>query len=229
MKRVGSTSAKILILLGAPGAGKGTISKKIKKDFLNILQLSTGDLLRQHVRDKTALGNQARSIMEKGGLVPDAVLFSLLEKEMNDIHSNQPEHHVLLDGFPRNLPQAIEFNIRWKVDAVLSLDVPAQTVIDRISNRWYHPSSGRTYARDYNPEKRVGFDDVTGEPLLQREDDKPHTVRRRLELYDEMKNPLLKFYNESEDVLVARFAGTESDLIYPAVKVFLEKDLCISP
>jgi adenylate kinase len=221
-------AAKVLVLMGAAGAGKGTISKKINKDFPNIVQLSTGDLLRKNVRDRTPLGVEAKSIMEKGGLVPDAVVFSLLETEMQNINSD-PEHHVLLDGFPRTLPQAVEFSKRWKVNGVISLDVPNQTIIDRISNRWYHPQSGRTYAKDYNPEKQLGFDDVTGEPLLQRDDDNPQTARRRLELYNLTKEPLLRYYNGLEDVHVGRFAGTESDMIYPQVKSFLEKDLAISP
>ena len=224
----GRGASKIMVLLGAPGSGKGTICTRIKKDFNNIVQLSTGDLLRAHVRDRTPIGKQAKDIMEKGGLVPDAVLFALLEKEMSNL-SNEPDHHILLDGFPRTVPQAIEFNSRWKVNAVISLDVPNQTVIDRISNRWYHPSSGRCYARDYNPEKKLGFDDITGEPLQQRADDKADTVKRRLEVYDQMKDPLLQFYNELEEVVVGRFAGTESNVIYPKVKEFLKTDVAISP
>ena len=109
---------------------------------------------------------------------------------------------------------------------MISLDIPHQTVIDRISNRYIHPASGRTYSQDYNPEKQRGFDDITGEPLIQRDDDKPASVRKRLELYDQMKEPLLKFFvADAKGVLVRRFAGTESNLIYPEVKKFLLNDV----
>ena len=226
MKRAGRQT---LVILGAPGGGKGTISNKMLKDF-NIHHVSTGDLLRQHVRDQTTIGLQVKGLMESGGLVPENLMLEMIDKEFNGLNADKGNEAalaaVLLDGFPRTLLQAQELHRRFNVNAVISLDIPHQTVIDRISNRYIHPASGRTYSQDYNPEKQRGFDDITGEPLIQRDDDKPASVRKRLELYDQMKEPLLKFFvADAKGVLVRRFAGTESNLIYPEVKKFLLNDV----
>ena len=137
---------------------------------------------------------------------------------------------VLFDGFPRTLAQAKEVYTRFHVDAVVSLCVPHQTVIDRISSRWVHLASGRTYSSDYHPEKQKGYDDETGEPLIQREDDKPASVAKRLELYEEMRKPLISFFqHEVADVVVRNFEGTQSDQIYPFIHSFLVDDVGLRP
>jgi nucleoside-triphosphate--adenylate kinase len=188
------------------------------KDF-NLYHVSTGDLLRKHVKDNTSIGKEAEKFMLSGSLVPDKYLFDILKVEMTK--SQDP---MLIDGFPRTVEQARILHELMVVEGVLSLDVPHQIVIDRISDRWIHSSSGRTYSYSYNPPLKHGFDDVTGEPLMQRKDDQPEAVRKRLELYEEMKKPVLDYYEKLGGVKVARFAGSESDVIYPLVHSFIMRE-----
>jgi nucleoside-triphosphate--adenylate kinase len=205
-----------LIILGAPGGGKGTISKKLLKDF-TLLHISTGDILRKNILENTDLGKMASSYMNSGKLVPDDLVVSMVLGEKKEGKS------VLLDGFPRTITQAESLQKSMKVDAVISLVIPHQTIVDRIANRWVHMPSGRTYAYDYNPPKVIGKDDVTGEPLSQRDDDKPAVVKARLENYEKMTKPLISYY-EKIGVPLRHFHGTESDVIYPKVKEFLLTD-----
>jgi len=130
---------------------------------------------------------------------------------------------LLLDGFPRTIPQAIALEQHVKIDTVIDLEIPDQTIIERISNRWIHAASGRTYAYDYNPPKVKGVDDVTGEKLVQREDDKAETVKARLDQYKRVTSPLIDHYKYAGNL--ATFAGTESDVIYPKVKAYLTEFL----
>ncbi len=206
-----------LIILGAPGGGKGTISKKILKDFSPILHISTGDILRKNILENTEVGKKAATFMNSGKLVPDDLVVSMVLGEKKEGKS------VLLDGFPRTIAQAESLGKSMKIDAVISLIIPHQTIVDRIANRWVHMPSGRTYAYDYNPPKVIGKDDVTGEPLTQRDDDKPAVVKARLENYENMTKPLIAFY-EKVGVPMKHFHGTESDVIYPNVKDFLLTD-----
>jgi nucleoside-triphosphate--adenylate kinase len=214
-----SDSRKFGLIMGPPGGGKGTISKKILKDF-PFHHLSTGDELRTHVREGTALGVEAKSFMDSGALVPDQLIIKLVLEEVSKLPADT---NVLLDGFPRTEAQAEALSKEIKVDVVINLDIPQATIVERMSGRWIHMASGRVYAYDYNPPKEEGKDDVTGEALEQREDDKAETVMARLQKYAEMTEPLIGYYEK--DGALGNFAGTESDVIYPEVKKWLANAL----
>ena len=179
------SNSRFMLILGKPGGGKGTISKKILKDFPSFTHFSTGDMLRQHVREETSLGKEAKTHMDSGGLVPDDLIIRLVlgeaEKEAESGNS------LLLDGFPRTMEQAKALAESVDVDLVVELDIPNDTIVDRIAERWVHPASGRVYNLSYNPPKVPGKDDITGEDLIQRDDDKPETVRKRLEAYEQVR------------------------------------------
>jgi adenylate kinase len=180
-----------LILLGAPGAGKGTQATFICKQF-GIPQISTGDMLRAAVKAGTPLGVQAKSIMDAGGLVNDELIINLVKERIA-----QPDcaKGFLFDGFPRTIPQADAMKAAGvKLDFVLEIDVPFDAIIERMSGRRSHPASGRTYHVKFNPPKVDGIDDVTGEPLVQREDDKEETVKKRLDVYSAQTRPLVDYY-----------------------------------
>jgi adenylate kinase len=180
-----------LILLGAPGAGKGTQATFICRKFA-IPQISTGDMLRAAVKAGTPLGVEAKKIMDAGGLVSDDLIINLVKERIA-----QPDcaQGFLFDGFPRTIPQADAMKAAGvKLDYVLEIDVPFEAIIDRMSGRRTHPASGRTYHVKHNPPKVEGLDDVTGEPLIQREDDKEETVRKRLEVYSAQTRPLVDYY-----------------------------------
>lgn len=172
------------LILGKPGGGKGTISQKILDDFPQFHHVSTGDLLRAHVREGTSLGKEAKKYMDEGKLVPDELMVGLVMEEATP--NLEAGKSLLLDGFPRTVVQAQELEQVVHVDLVINLDIPTDTIVDRIADRWIHPASGRIYSYSYKPPKDHGKDDVTGEPLVQRADDKPEKVRARLELYDEV-------------------------------------------
>eukprot|EP01039_Chlorochromonas_danica_P000678 gene678-734_t len=205
-------------LFGAPGGGKGTISNKMLKEF-PFMHVSTGNLLRKHVHEKTELGLAASKFMHQGLLVPDELIIKVLLDEVNH-HKSQS---IILDGFPRTLGQAQELNKSMHLDLVIEIKVPHEVIVQRMANRWIHMASGRTYSLDYNPPKKPGLDDVTGEPLEQREDDKPAVVKKRLEHYDEMINPLLEYYGHLPNCQVKSFSGTMSDVIYPQVSAYLKE------
>jgi adenylate kinases len=177
--------SQFMLILGKPGGGKGTISKKILKDFPMFTHFSTGDLLRQHVLQKTEIGKEAKKHMDSGSLVPDDLMIRLVLDEAEKEAENG--NSLLLDGFPRTMEQAKALAESVNVDLVVDLNVPNDTIIERISERYVHLGSGRVYNLSYNPPRVPGLDDVTGEKLVQREDDKPETVRRRLEAYDKVR------------------------------------------
>ncbi|TSE35350.1 adenylate kinase [Tepidimonas charontis] len=182
-----------LILLGAPGAGKGTQAAFICQKY-GIPQISTGDMLRAAVKAGTPLGLQAKQVMEAGGLVSDDLIIDLVKERIA-----QPDcvNGFLFDGFPRTIPQADamrEAGVR--IDYVLEIDVPFEAIIERMSGRRVHPASGRTYHIKYNPPKVEGKDDVTGEDLIQRDDDKEETVRKRLQVYADQTRPLVDYYRD---------------------------------
>lgn len=178
--------------------------------------------------------------MQQGKLVPDEVVIDLLREEVAMYAARQQS--ILLDGFPRTLNQAIMLNDFFQVDTVISLQIPHEIIMERMSNRWIHLQSGRTYSYDYNPPRvkgqfnfhilfsfsvnvllvfQLGIDDVTGEALVQREDDKPEVVKKRLDSYEAMTSPLIEYYKSNPLTTVGEFAGTESNVIYPVVKSFL--------
>ena len=199
-----------IILLGPPGAGKGTQAESICENY-KIPHISTGNMLREAVEAKTKLGLEAKSLMDAGILVSDEVIVGLVEERIS-----QPDciSGFLFDGFPRTLPQAealIERNVN--MDAVIEIDVPDQAIIDRMSGRRMHPASGRNYHVVYNPPKIEGKDDITGEDLILREDDKPETVKDRLKVYADQTSPLITFYSDlssKTDLNYIKVSGTAS-------------------
>ena len=180
-----------LILLGAPGAGKGTQAAFICKRF-GIPQISTGDMLRAAVKAGTALGQAAKKVMDSGALVSDEIILGLVRERIA-----QPDcaNGFLFDGFPRTIVQAEAMkDAGVKLDFVLEIDVPDSAIIERMSGRRVHVASGRTYHIRFNPPKSAGVDDVTGEPLIQRVDDEEETVRKRLAVYAAQTRPLVEYY-----------------------------------
>src|SRR3982751_2302096 len=181
-----------LILLGAPGAGKGTQAAFICQKY-GIPQISTGDMLRAAVKAGTPLGLQAQAVMASGALVSDDLIINLVKER---IALADCANGFLFDGFPRTIPQAEAMRAAGvKLDYVLEIDVPFSDIIERMSGRRSHPASGRTYHVKFNPPKIEGKDDVTGEDLIQREDDKEETVRKRLEVYSAQTRPLVDYYS----------------------------------
>ncbi len=182
-----------LILLGAPGAGKGTQASYIKERF-NIPQISTGDMLRAAVKEGTPLGIAAKKVMDAGGLVSDDIIIGLVKDRLK-----QPDcaNGYLFDGFPRTIPQADAMKEAGvAIDYVLEIDVPDEAIIERMSGRRVHPASGRTYHVTYNPPKVEGKDDQTGEELIQRDDDREETVKKRLTVYHEQTEVLVGYYSD---------------------------------
>jgi len=194
-----------LILLGAPGAGKGTQAAFITKKY-GIPQISTGDMLRAAVKAGTALGLAARKVMDAGALVSDDIIIGLVEDRLR-----QPDcaHGYLFDGFPRTIPQADAMkNAGVALDYVLEIDVPDADIIERISGRRVHPASGRSYHVRFNPPSIPGKDDLTGEDLIQRDDDSEETVGKRLAVYHAQTRPLVDYYagwERSGDAAAPRF------------------------
>jgi adenylate kinase len=180
-----------LILLGAPGAGKGTQAQTICQAF-GIPQISTGDMLRAAVKAGTPLGVEAKKVMDSGGLVSDEIIIGLVKERITQADC---ENGFLFDGFPRTIPQADAMRqAQVQLDYVLEIDVPFESIIERMSGRRVHPASGRTYHVTFNPPKQEGTDDETGEPLIQRDDDKEETVRKRLAVYEQQTRPLVTYY-----------------------------------
>jgi adenylate kinase len=181
-----------LILLGAPGAGKGTQAAFLCQKY-GIPQISTGDMLRSAVKAGTPLGVAAKKVMDSGALVGDDIIIGLVKERLA-----QPDcaKGFLFDGFPRTIPQADALKAAGvKLDYVLEIDVPFDAIVERMSGRRLHTSSGRTYHVKFNPPKVPGLDDVTGEPLIQREDDKEETVMKRLQVYAAQTRPLVDYYS----------------------------------
>jgi adenylate kinase len=180
-----------VILLGGPGAGTGTQAGFIK-DRYNIPQISTGDMLRAHVKAGTELGKAAKKIMDEGGLVSDDIIMGMVKERIKE---DDCKNGYLFDGFPRTIPQAEALKEAGvPVDAVVEIAVPDEEIIKRMSGRRVHLASGRTYHVVFNPPKVEGKDDETGEPLIQRDDDKEDTVRQRLKVYHDQTEPLIDYY-----------------------------------
>ncbi len=198
-----------LILLGPPGVGKGTQADRLRSEF-ELPHISTGEILRQAVAEQTELGEMAASYMDAGNLVPDDVMIGVL---LEAIGRSEARDGFLLDGVPRTIPQAEALavdlqNVERKLTGVLLLEVDDEEIVRRLSGRRVNPASGRVYHVDFDPPQVEGLDDVDGTPLVQREDDKPETVRNRLAVYHEQTAPLVGYYEELG--LLHRFDGSAS-------------------
>ncbi len=197
-----------IILLGPPGAGKGTQAQNITKAF-NIPQISTGDMLRAAIKAGTELGKQAKAVMDAGKLVSDEIILGLVKER---IAKDDCKNGFLFDGFPRTIPQAqalVDNGI--EIDAVVELQVPDEKIVNRMSGRRVHLASGRTYHIVYNPPKVEGKDDVTGEPLVIRPDDEESTVRNRLKVYHEQTEPLVAFYKELSKTAATKYVAVDGN------------------
>ncbi|KAL1970512.1 hypothetical protein VTN77DRAFT_4156 [Rasamsonia byssochlamydoides] len=228
-----------IILIGAPGVGKGTQTKRLLARFPQLGAISSGDLLRENVRKRTPLGIQAESLMQSGKLVPDSVMLELISSELiskgwllppqspasassssnpSTTPSISPSASFILDGFPRTAAQAASLDKILPINLVVHLLTPPSVIISRIASRWVHEPSGRVYNTDFNPPKVPGRDDVTGEPLTQRADDSIDTWKQRLKQFEESSKSLLDHY-EAKGCLW-RVEGNSSDEISP--KLFAE-------
>ena len=213
-----------IILLGPPGAGKGTQAEIICKNF-SIPHISTGDMLREAIANETTIGKQAKEIMDAGNLVPDNVIISLVKER---IENDDCKNGYLFDGFPRTIPQADALeNQEIFMDIVLELTIEDKLIINRMSGRRIHQPTGRSYHLEFNPPKEDGIDDFTGEPLIQREDDKPETVKNRLEVYREQTNPLIVYYRSKSvqtDLKYIEIDGSRAmDEVNSLIKIALEE------
>jgi len=240
-----------IILVGAPGVGKGTQSERLIHRYPQLCSLATGDLLRDHVKRQTSLGKKAQSYMSGGGLVPDPLILGLILNELttrkwistdksNDEiiaaldrgngsassavePSNDPNTSFILDGFPRTASQAQYLSHLLPMNLVCHLVTPIDIILSRIANRWTHAASGRVYNIGFNDPKVPGKDDVTGENLVQREDDSEATWRKRLAKFDETSIPLLDFYRKKDPNLVFEVKGNSSDEISPRLFAEIEE------
>jgi adenylate kinase len=193
-----------IILLGGPGSGKGTQAQFITEKY-SIPQISTGDMLRAAVRAGTALGVEAKKVMDAGGLVSDEIILGLIKER---ITLEDCKNGFLLDGFPRTIAQAEGLQVMGvELDNVVEIAVSDEEIIKRMSGRRVHSASGRSYHVIFNPPKTEGIDDVTGEPLIQRDDDKEETVRKRLDVYHEQTKPLVDFYSAKAESGAVKFAS----------------------
>ncbi len=182
-----------VILLGPPGAGKGTQAKKIQANF-SIPQISTGDMLRAAIKAQTPLGVQVKSVMDSGNLVSDDLIIALVEERLSQ---SDCKNGFLLDGFPRTLAQAEALSaLPFAIHHVVEIQVEDDAIVERITGRLTHQASGRIYHKQFNPPKQEGLDDETGEALIQRDDDKEETVRQRLSVYHSQTKPLIQYYQE---------------------------------
>jgi adenylate kinase len=196
-----------LILLGPPGAGKGTQAQFIREKF-GIPQISTGDMLRAAVKAGTPLGKQAKQVMESGQLVSDEIIIGLVKERLREPDC---QRGYLFDGFPRTIPQADALKSAGvALDHVLEIDVPDDEIVTRMSGRRVHPGSGRVYHVKFNPPRVADRDDATGEPLILRDDDKPETVKKRLEVYRRQTRPLVDYYQRDGSAKYHHISGLGS-------------------
>ena len=213
-----------LIILGPPGAGKGTQATFIASEF-NIPHISTGDMLREAIKKGTNLGQKAKEVMDAGNLVSDDLIIELVKERISESDCSQG---FLFDGFPRTIPQAEALEINnIQIDGVIELKVPDDEILKRMSGRRIHLNSGRTYHVDFNPPLKEGLDDETGEELIIRKDDEPETVRDRLKVYWKQTQPLIEYYLGNKENLKLDYFSVEGTLsveeIKNNIKEFLSK------
>ncbi|KXG54544.1 Adenylate kinase [Penicillium griseofulvum] len=241
-----------IILIGAPGVGKGTQSERLLARFPQLGSISSGDLLRENVRRRTPLGLEAEAAMQSGNLVPDSMILNLISNDMkskgwllpsessalsstsasssspavtsSSAHSLNSSASFILDGFPRTATQAISLDSLVPVNFVVHLITPPSVILSRIASRWVHEPSGRVYNTDFHPPKVAGKDDVTGEPLTQREDDSLDTWKQRLQKFEETSKCLLEHYDRLQCLF--RAEGNSSDEITPKLFAEIERRFC---
>ncbi len=219
------------MLLGSPGAGKGTQALKLR-EYFNIPQISTGDMLRSAIASGTAVGKNAKAIMDAGKLVPDEIIISLVKERLTaeDCHNG-----FLFDGFPRTIPQADALRkANIKLDHVIEITVPDSEIMNRLGGRRVHVASGRVYHIKFNPPKIAGFDDITGEPLIHRDDDKEETIAKRLEVYHQQTEPLVNYYEKWAETKTTgapqfhRVSGLgDTDMIFKSIIAAINKNKAI--
>ncbi|CAG8515327.1 8974_t:CDS:2 [Acaulospora morrowiae] len=205
-----------ILLLGSPGSGKGTQSSRLQKNF-NVAAISSGDLLRRNIANGTEIGKFAAKEIERGAYVSDNIMIELITNELRTIKRK----NWLLDGFPRTINQAIALDDNLSLtgqplNLVINLQVPEEVILQRIMDRWVHVPSGRVYNLSYNPPKRPGLDDVTGEKLSKRTDDNAEIFKIRLQKHRELTEPLLEYYSKRN--MLVTFTGSTSDEIYPKIE-----------
>ncbi|KAM5331843.1 GTP:AMP phosphotransferase AK3, mitochondrial-like [Glossophaga mutica] len=203
------------VILGSPGSGKNTLSLRIIKHF-QLKKLSSGDLLRDNMMRNTETGVRAKDLMGQGKLIPDDLMTRLTLQELK----NLTQYSWLLCGFPRTLPQAEALDRVHQIHLVINLNVPFEVIMQRLAARWVHPASGRVYNLEFNPPKVAGKDDLTGEPLVKREDDRPETLIKRLKAYEDRTKPVLEHY-QNKGVLET-FSGTATDKLWPCIHACLQ-------
>ncbi|XP_076670995.1 adenylate kinase 3 [Andrena cerasifolii] len=206
------------VMLGAPASGKGTMSSRIVEHF-KVTHISSGDKLRLHMTSGTELGKAVASYVLSGKFVPDDVMISMINKEIETVG----DRNWLLDGFPRTLQQAEKLQKAHSVNLVLYLDVPVSVILNRVKNRWVHLPSGRVYNIGFNSPKVPGKDDVTGEPLSKRDDDKVEIVQKRLDRYSKENEPILEFYQKLG--ILESFQGDTTNELWPRVQGTIGKFL----
>jgi len=203
-----------ILLIGPPGGGKGTQAKKLMSKF-DIPQISTGDMLREHVKKMTSLGIKAKEFMDNGELVTDSIILDMMKERL--VQSDCTNGYIL-DGFPRTIPQAEGLDILLEqlnspLNKAVVIDVDDNSIVERMGGRRVHPSSGRVYHIKFNPPKDKDKDDTTGEPLIIRQDDKKETVLKRLEIYHEITSPLIKYYTK-KNILITINGVNSIDAVY---------------
>lgn len=207
-----------LVFLGPPGAGKGTMASRLAEE-MGIPHISTGDMFRSAMAKGTELGLKAKAIMEAGDLVPDELTIAMVKERLNEADA---KGGYILDGFPRTIPQAEALDGFATIDQAIRFELDQDQLVRRLSGRRVHKASGRTYHVDFNPPKEAGKDDVTGEPLIQRDDDKEDAIRNRLKVYHDQTAPLVSYY-EQKGNLVTVDASPAPDAVFEALKKVVKR------